>query len=67
MVMPRMGGGAAQEEIRALRPDTRFLFCTGYSSQTPSLPFPPDDRTLVVNKPYDRDLLLRSVRRALDG
>ena len=67
MVMPRMGGVAAQEEIRALRPDARFLFCTGYSSQAPNLPFPPDDRTLVVDKPYDRDHLLRSVRRALAG
>ena len=67
MVMPRMGGVAAQEAIRVQRPETRFLFCTGYSSQAPHLPFPPDDRTLVVNKPYDRDQLLQTIRRALEG
>ena len=67
MVMPRMGGVAAQEAIRGQRPGTRFLFCTGYSSQAPHLPFPPDDRTLVVNKPYDRDQLLHTIRRALES
>ena len=66
MVMPRAGGVAAQQEIRQLRPETRFLFCTGYSCRAPHLPFPPDQRTPVVNKPYERDDLLRTIRQVLD-
>ena len=64
-VMPRVGGRQALREMRAIRPDLRFLLVSGYSDLTEELD--PDERRAWVTKPYDPDSLLERVRRALDG
>jgi two-component system NtrC family sensor kinase len=61
-IMPRMGGAALYEHLRAEAPRIRFLLCSGYTGQQihgagVSLPFLP--------KPWTVDDLLAAVRDAL--
>lgn len=66
-MMPHVGGREAYEQIRQLDSAPAFLFSSGYTADL----FPADVRVElgveVLQKPYDPDLLLRIVRRALDA
>ncbi|MFO0695186.1 MAG: ATP-binding protein [Polyangiales bacterium] len=65
VVMPRMNGRSAYEEIRKLRPRTRFLFSSGYAGDALPEVFVVGAREDLLQKPYHADELLRAVRRAL--
>jgi CheY-like chemotaxis protein len=67
-IMPRMGGGALYERLRAEDPAVRFLLCSGYTGQQlrgageeggAAVPF--------LAKPWTVDDLLAAVRDALTG
>jgi len=45
-------------------PNMRILFTSGYSEASPSLSNVPEER--LLRKPYERDELLRRIRRVLD-
>jgi two-component system cell cycle sensor histidine kinase/response regulator CckA len=68
LVMPRFSGRDALELMRAIRPDLRALFVTGYddaAAQVPGL----DDLmagTNLLQKPYRVDMLGLRVRELLD-
>jgi DNA-binding NtrC family response regulator len=34
VVMPRMSGGALAKDVARVRPDTKFLFVSGYAGKT---------------------------------
>ena len=58
--MPFMDGGTLAERIRALRPNIRILFISGY---------PPGDNLLdglVMTKPFQRHELAARLRKVLD-
>ena len=63
LVMPGLSGRETASMVRAMRPDIRQLFSSGYSEDlarrgsVDELPF--------VAKPYDGDSLLRAIREAL--
>jgi CheY-like chemotaxis protein len=38
VVMPRMSGGALAKEVARVRPDTQFLFVSGYAGKPSSTP-----------------------------
>jgi two-component system cell cycle sensor histidine kinase/response regulator CckA len=64
VVMPEMGGPDAWERIRAIRPDLRVLFVSGYADERYRSRLPPD--TEVLEKPFHTEELLRRIRRKLD-
>lgn len=66
VVMPHKGGRAVFDSIRKDRPDTRCLFVSGYSDSTIHTDFILEAGLRLLQKPYQRDGLLRAVRAALD-
>lgn len=68
LVMPRFGGRDALDLMRAIRPDLRALFVTGYNdaadlAETDTLA----SGTNLLQKPYRVDVLALSVRELLDA
>jgi PAS domain S-box-containing protein len=65
--MPGLTGAALAREIKAIRPDTPVILCTGYSDTVD----PESGRLLGVEeflaKPVNRATLAEAVRRALNG
>jgi CheY-like chemotaxis protein/two-component sensor histidine kinase len=72
VVMPRIGGWEAYEQIRKLRGDVPLIFMTGYSSETVQSRFVKQNKSIeelgavVIQKPYNLDGLGRKVREVLD-
>ncbi len=66
-VMPRLNGREAFERIRVLRPDTRFLFASGYAADVLPPSFLREHGLHLLQKPYDPDTLLRAIRTVLSG
>jgi PAS domain S-box-containing protein len=64
VVMPELGGPDAWEQLRALRPELRVIFVSGYAGQHFRSRLPPDAE--VLEKPFDPDELLRRIRHKLD-
>ncbi|MEP7187655.1 MAG: response regulator [Roseiflexaceae bacterium] len=68
LVMPRFGGRDALDLMRAIRPDLRALFVTGYNdaadlAETDALA----SSTNLLQKPYRVDVLALRVRELLDA
>lgn len=72
VVMPRMGGLDAAEQIRAIRAGTRIIFMTGYSEETIERRAQKTTRpieemgAIVIRKPYEVANLGQQVRTVLD-
>ncbi len=72
VVMPRMGGWEAYEQIRQLGRRVPLIFVTGYSSETVQSRFVKPNKLLedlgsvVMQKPYSLEGLGRKVREVLD-
>lgn len=66
VVMPCKSGRAVFEEIRALKPDIKCLFASGYSVSALHADFITENGLDLINKPYRRDELLHAVRKVLD-
>jgi two-component system, cell cycle sensor histidine kinase and response regulator CckA len=68
LIMPRVGGHEAFEHMRALCPELRVLFVTGYGAaydlQGDPTWLPP--RATLLQKPYQVATLSRTVREILD-
>lgn len=63
MVMPEgMSGKELAQRLRARRPDLKIIYASGYSVDEIDL-----REAVFIQKPYDRDSLIRAVRQALDG
>jgi PAS domain S-box-containing protein len=67
VVMPRVGGHKALEQIRALRPEARAIFSSGYSENAVHTNFVLHEGLRLIQKPYAPEALLHAVRDALDG
>jgi PAS domain S-box-containing protein len=66
VVMPKLGGRAVFEKIRAKRPELPVLFSSGYSMNAIHTNFVLDEGLTLIQKPYQRADLLRKVRETLD-
>ncbi|NQV24489.1 MAG: PAS domain-containing protein [Rhodopirellula sp.] len=66
VVMPRMTGREAYEQIRQIDPDSIVMFCTGYDPETSQADSFHQDSLMLVQKPYDPDDLLEAIRILLD-
>ncbi|MDA3926806.1 MAG: PAS domain S-box protein [Kiritimatiellae bacterium] len=66
VVMPRMGGKKAMEEILSKRPAMRHLFVSGYSQDAGHNDFIKEKGLYLLNKPYQAEALLQKVREVLE-
>jgi PAS domain S-box-containing protein len=66
VVMPKMGGREAYEQMQALRPGLRALFASGYNEDSIHTGFVLDEGLSFVQKPFTRQALLYAVRETLD-
>ena len=66
VVMPNLSGGALAKELRLERPETRFLFVSGYAGKTVLDHKVVDLETNFLQKPYGLKELARKVREVLD-
>jgi hypothetical protein len=48
-------------------PETRVVFCSGYDPETAQSNFIVNERLRLVEKPYNPETLLRTVREVLDA
>jgi two-component system cell cycle sensor histidine kinase/response regulator CckA len=73
LIMPKLGGGEAYEQILALGHKVPALFMTGYSVDIVQDKFVTQNKFLertgsqVIQKPYTSDYLVQKVREVLDG
>jgi PAS domain S-box-containing protein len=66
VVMPRMGGQEAYEQIRSSGSDVPVIFMTGYSSEMAQSQFIEKSGAPLLRKPYKVEALGRKVRETLD-
>ncbi|MFW6098179.1 MAG: hybrid sensor histidine kinase/response regulator, partial [Chloroflexota bacterium] len=65
MVMPRMGGKALHDALRALNPDMRMIFTSGYPLDAENKRFVEESGSVWVNKPFSHETLARAIGRVL--
>jgi CheY-like chemotaxis protein len=66
VVMPEMGGREAYEKMRAIRPDLKFLFASGYSAGGIHTNFVLDSSLKLIQNPFAPAELLHAVRATLN-
>ena len=67
VVMPKKNGKDAYDEIRAIEPDIKVIFASGYASDTILQKALVDDNVILISKPYLPTNLLAKVRSVLDS
>jgi PAS domain S-box-containing protein len=66
IMMPRKTGKEASDEIRALQPDIKTIFSSGYAPDLIRQKVLLDDKAVVAYKPISPTELLKQVRSVLD-
>ncbi len=66
VIMPRLNGHAALQQIRQVRPDIPAVFCTGCDPDAAEVSFLSEDGSALVEKPFKVSTLLAAVRKALE-
>ncbi len=66
LVMPNKNGKEAYEEIKAVKPDIKAIFLSGYARDMITQKALLDDNAAVTQKPISPTLLLKKVREVLD-
>jgi len=66
VIMPRKNGRETWEAIRALRPDARVLFMSGYAGDVLAHKALQEQGVEILAKPLDTAELLQALRRLLD-
>ncbi|MHB8122708.1 MAG: PAS domain S-box protein [Desulfuromonadaceae bacterium] len=67
VIMPKMNGRATQDAIRKIDPDTRILFCSGYSRDVVASQVELDEGANYLSKPFTPKELLMKIREVLDN
>ena len=67
MVMPRMNGAALAERVKAVRPDIRVLFMSGYTEAGAESHGLSNGEAQFLQKPFSAGTLHQKVREALRG
>ena len=66
MIMPKMNGKLAYDEIRQIKPDARAIFCSGYSAQIVKRQGELGENAKFLSKPVQPAELMKMVREMLD-
>jgi two-component system, cell cycle sensor histidine kinase and response regulator CckA len=67
VVMPAMGGTAALQIMRTLKPRLRAIFTTGYTVEADSARAMGESGVLILQKPYNSTNLGQAIRSLLDN
>jgi CheY-like chemotaxis protein len=67
VVMPVLGGHALAEQFRAVHPEARVLFTSGYTPEAVSRRGVAIPASQFIQKPYAPAALCRKIRSVLDG
>jgi YesN/AraC family two-component response regulator len=67
VVMPGMNGIQLTKEFARIRPETKFLYTSGYADDAIARYGGLASGASFLEKPFTRDTLLRIVRRILDS
>ena len=67
LTMPRMSGEEAFHEMRILRPDLKVVMTSGYNEMDTSSGLGKQDVFEFLQKPFDLENLISTVRRAVEG
>ncbi|NLF65625.1 MAG: GAF domain-containing protein [Chloroflexi bacterium] len=67
MIMPRMGGAALYEALRAIDPGVHMLVITGYPLEETNKAFVERSGVSWVQKPFTTERLAQAVRAAIDS
>ena len=67
VVMPRMGGAELADGVRAICPEARILFTSGYTNDALSRSGINEESVAFLQKPYAVEDLLEATRRLLDA
>ena len=67
VVMPKLGGGELVTKVRALRPEIRALYMSGYTGGTVTRQGVLEEGFRLLEKPFTGEQLTRAVRQALDA
>jgi len=65
VIMPVLGGQELARQVRALRPDVRVLFASGYTDDVLVQQGGLQPGAEWIQKPYTKDALVRKVRAVL--
>jgi two-component system cell cycle sensor histidine kinase/response regulator CckA len=66
VVMPRLGGKEVFHKLKAIRPGIQAVFCSGYDPEMEQVGFVLEDHFRLIHKPVNPEVLLATVREALD-
>ena len=66
VVMPKLNGHQACEQIRAIKPDLPILFCTGYDPDSSQTGYVAQRGESLITKPYTAQVLLSTIADALN-
>lgn len=67
VVMPHLGGQELIRQLRALDPDVRVLYTTGYTDSSAIRSGQLEPGIALLQKPFSPDALARKVRELLDN
>ena len=67
IVLRNANGRDLAEELRALRPDMKVLFMSGYTGHAMVRRHVPAPEMLLIEKPFTPESLLEKIREALEG
>jgi CheY-like chemotaxis protein len=66
-IMPKLTGRQVYERIKLIKPSLPVVFCSGYHPETGQVKLLMEQGVRTVPKPYDPDMLLRTIREILDS
>lgn len=66
MAMPEMGGKDLADFVQTVAPQTKVLFCSGYTEEAVNLRGTVSTATAFIGKPYTIDALALKIRELLD-
>jgi FixJ family two-component response regulator len=67
VIMPNVSGQELAQRITTLRPETKVLYISGYTSGVLRRLQTSNPETAFLQKPFTRETLICQVRQMLDG
>jgi PAS domain S-box-containing protein len=67
VVMPKQTGHEVSRHMKLKKPNVEVIFCSGHEPDTGEVKCLMDQGLRIIRKPYEPDVLLRTVREALDA
>jgi len=66
VIMPRLGGPETVRRLRAMEPDLKVVYVSGYSEEDPGMNDLAEPNTLFLRKPFGLEELCRTVQSLLE-